>query len=277
MNNLGAEKWIDLGEWGKGMDGFRLPLSDELAGKLMVLYYVQGGQIITYLFDNLKSLTWKIIEGRDKGQTGTDNYKAIQITPDIYFVDFIKKDKPNESVSLVLNLTTAQATVITAVLPDIKSSGSSFIKRLGQGIDLSSIEVEFQKANINNPSNKSADFHPRTSDLIGKRVKYTYSDQHVYEHIYLNERIYTWHCLIGLEKGLADTEICDYLKIAPDIYLFVWREKILPTFGLVLIDFKEMRSNGKTFGLDLSTGKYINFTMGALAELLNITEYFPSK
>jgi hypothetical protein len=276
MNNPSAEKWIDLGEWGKGMDGFRLPLSNELAGRLMVLYCVPGGQIITYMFNNSKSLTWKITEGRDKGQTGTDNYNAIQITPDIYFVDFIRNDKSNESVSLVLNLTTAQATVITAVLPDIKAAGNSFIKRLGQSVDLSSIEVEFQKANINIPSKRS-DFHTRTSDLIGKRVKYTYSDRHVYEHIYLNARFYTWHCLVGLEEGLADTEYCDYLKITPDIYLFVWREKILPTFGLVLIDFNKMRSNGKTFGLDLSTGKYINFTMGALAELLNITDYFPSK
>ena len=41
---------------------------------------------------------------------------------------------------------------------------------------------------------------------------------------------------------------------------------LLLTYGLVVINLKEMRSNGKTFGLDISTGDYINFTMGALAE-----------
>ena len=115
--------------------------------------------------------------------------------------------------------------------------------------------------------------HERTTDLIGKRIKYAYSSKHVYEHIYLNDRFYTWHCLAGVEKGLADTEICDYFKIAPDVYLFTWREKVMPTFGVVLINFKEMRSNGKTFGLDVASGKIINFTMGSRAEPINETNY----
>ena len=95
----------------------------------------------------------------------------------------------------------------------------------------------------------------------------------MYEHIYLNERFYTWHCLTGAEKGLADTEVCNYFKIDPDIYLFTWSEKIMPTFGLVVINLKEMRSNGKTFGLDITSGKFINFTMGSLAKFLNETKY----
>ena len=115
--------------------------------------------------------------------------------------------------------------------------------------------------------------HERTTDLIGKRIKYAYSSKHVYEHIYLNDRFYTWHCLAGVEKGLADTEICDYFKIAPDVYLFTWREKVMPTFGVVLINFKEMRSNGKTFGLDVASGKIINFNLGSRAELINETNY----
>jgi hypothetical protein len=68
-------------------------------------------------------------------------------------------------------------------------------------------------------------------------------------------------------------EICDYFKIAPDVYLFSWREKVMPTFGVVLINFKEMRSNGKTYGLDASSGKMINFYMGSVAEPINETYY----
>jgi hypothetical protein len=79
--------------------------------------------------------------------------------------------------------------------------------------------------------------------------------------------------LVGAETGLADTKICDYFKIVPDIYLFSWWGKIMPTFGLVLINLKEMRSNGKTFGLNITSGKYIDFTMGSLAEFLNETKY----
>jgi hypothetical protein len=273
MADSNAKKWIDLGIWGKGMDGFKLPPSVGLAGKELTLSFIRDKQIISCFFNGPKSLTWRVLKGAGSGVSESVTYDSICVEPDIYFVDFVKTDKPGESVSLALDLRTAQATVVTATLPDIKTAEKSFLKRLEQGVDLSLIKVKFQHASINVLSKTSVIYHQRTTDLVGKRIKYTYSDQHVYEHIYLNDRMYTWHCLVGLEKGLADTEVCDYFKIAPEIYLFVWREKILPTFGAVIIDLKEMRSNGKTFGLDVSTGKYINFAMGARAELLNVTHY----
>lgn len=46
----------------------------------------------------------------------------------------------------------------------------------------------------------------------------------------------------------------------------------MPTFGVVLIDLNEMKSNGKTFGLDISSGKYVNFTMGSRAEIVGETK-----
>ena len=79
-------------------------------------------------------------------------------------------------------------------------------------------------------------------------MEYTYSPTERYEHIYLNEEFYTWHCLLGSEKGLADTDRCHYLKLGDDLYLFVWREKIVPTLGAVVVDFQAMRTMGKIFG-----------------------------
>jgi hypothetical protein len=40
-----------------------------------------------------------------------------------------------------------------------------------------------------------------------------------------------------------------------------------------MVSLQEMRSTGKLFGLDTDTGKIINFTMGAHAQLLNVTTY----
>ncbi|MCS6036118.1 hypothetical protein LNQ52_01035 [Klebsiella pneumoniae subsp. pneumoniae] len=34
-----------------------------------------------------------------------------------------------------------------------------------------------------------------------------------------------------MEKGLADVDRCHYVQVAEDLYLFVWREKIIPTLG----------------------------------------------
>jgi len=274
MNEHRAKKWIDLEEWGRGMDEFKLPSSHELAGKELKLRFNESNQVIKCVFYDGKTLAWGAYASLEKKPLSTEVYEAIRIAPDIYFVDFVKNAKANTSVSMALDLNNRKAIVFTAAIPNIKTIKHSFLSRLGKGVDLSAIKVEVRHAIINPFSPKEQIMvHERTSELIGKRIKYTYSRNRIYEHIYLNDQFYTWHCLTGAEAGLADTEFCEYFKIAPDIYLFSWREKIMPTFGVVLINLKEMRSNGKTFGLDISSGKYINFTMGSLAELLNETKY----
>ena len=102
-------------------------------------------------------------------------------------------------------------------------------------------------------------------DLVGKRVEYVYSGTEKYEHIYLNENLYTWQCLEGSEKGLADTDRCHYRLIADELYLFVWREKVVPTLGVVLVDWRAKVSNGKLFGYEGSDFGALSDTPGLLA------------
>jgi hypothetical protein len=105
-------------------------------------------------------------------------------------------------------------------------------------------------------------------------VQYVYSKTEAYEHIYLNANLYTWQCLRGSEQGLADTDRCHYRRIGDELYLFVWREKVIPTLGVVIVDWRSKRSNGKLFG-------YAGGDFGALsttqvssrATLLNTTEH----
>ena len=256
------------------MDGFKLPASDELVGKELRFFFSIGNQVVKCVFYDASCLVWGVPESFEKRPSDTETYEAILIAPNIYFVDFVKKTQPNVSVSIALDLNTRKATALIATAPDRKKASQSFAGRLGNGVDLSTIKVEILHATVNPSSPDEPEKpHERTLELVGKRIKYTYSRNHVYEHIYLNDRLFTWHCLVGVERGLADTEICDYFKIVPDIYLFTWREKIMPTFGVVLINLREMRSNGKTFGLDMASGKFVNFTMGSHAELINDTIY----
>ncbi len=275
MSRSGATNWVNVGDLEEGMNEYKLTDTGELAGKILKLYFGAGRQVIKYDFHDISSLTWEVLEGREKGYSSTETYEAISVAPNIYFVDFVRKDPPNVSISMALDLNTGRATVVIATVPDKKSARRDFVDRLGQGLNLSMMKVEFLHANVN-PSHPDEPVvpHERTTDLVGRRNKYTYSSQHEYEHIYLNDRFYTWHCIKGPEKGLADTDICDYFKIAPDIYLFTWREKVIPTVGVVLINLKEMRSNGKIFGPDLASGKIVNFTMGSKVTPLNITKYY---
>lgn len=96
----------------------------------------------------------------------------------------------------------------------------------------------------------------------------------VYEHIYLNPMFYTWHCIEGVEKALADTDRCHHIKIDTNLYLFVWREKIVPTLGVVMIDLDKAKTTGKIVGYEGDgVGALSNFPVGAHLKVLNQTAY----
>ncbi len=68
------------------------------------------------------------------------------------------------------------------------------------------------------------------------------------------------------KRGLADVDRCHYVQVAEDLYLFVWREKIIPTLGVILIDLQQMRTDGKIMGYQGSDfGALSNFPVGASA------------
>ncbi len=85
-------------------------------------------------------------------------------------------------------------------------------------------------------------------------------------------KIYAWQCLQGVEGGLADVDRCHYFKMADELYLFVWREKVVPTLGVVLIDLAQRKTDGKIFGYQGGDfGTLSNFQIGAYAQVLNET------
>jgi hypothetical protein len=80
--------------------------------------------------------------------------------------------------------------------------------------------------------------------------------------------------LKGVEAGLCDTDRCHYYKIADQLYLFVWREKIVPTLGLVMIDMLNHRSDGKIFGYaGGGFDELSNFPVASYCSLINKTEH----
>jgi hypothetical protein len=256
-----TEEWLPIGGLEPGFDEYKLPATDEIAGMELKFSFDVDGSITNYLFRNADSLTWEVLEGPEKGTSGQETYEAIRVAPDIYFVDFLKKSKPGQSLNIALDLGARKATLVVGTL--VQEQGGPY-----------RVKQDFLHAAINpsSPDEKVIP-HERSTDLVGKRVKYTYSSTHAYEHVYLNDHRYTWHCLSGPEKGLADTEHCDCFKIAPDVYLFTWWERVVPCEAVVMINLQEMRSTGKLFGLDTDSGKMINFTMGSYAKLLNVTTY----
>ncbi len=256
---------IQVGELAVGFSENVLPDTDELAGKTLKLYFNKG-PMMTYTFLDGEYLTWETKPKSGKPKVQREKYRATCPRPNIYFVDFIKKSSRATSVSLVLDLKKKTATSLTGTLPTESQARADRLKRVDSGNYETAVAAEFQFASIGKTFSSKTQRHKITKELIGKRVEYVYSKKDTYEHIYLNEDRYTWHCLAGIERGMADTDLCHYYKIAKNLYLFVWREKLVPTLGVVVINLDEMKTTGKIFGYESGDFKQLtNFPVGAFA------------
>jgi hypothetical protein len=270
-----SARWISVGELADafGRDNYTPPPSNDLAGSSHVLYF-EDGRAIEHRFVSDSLLAWTVAGGEADGVEGEAPYFALKVREGIHFVDFVAHETPPTAISLVMDLARGIATALVATLPDSADVGRSLAARVAAGLELTAVSAVFSNAALDAPFTAATLRHQTTADLIGRRVEYTYSLTERYEHIYLNADFYTWHCLKGSEEGLADTDRCHYLKLGDELYLFVWREKIIPTLGAVVADFKALRTMGKIFGhAQDGSGGLVDFPVGARARLLNVTQH----
>ncbi len=207
-----------------------------------------------------------------RGQGDVESYRATEIRPGVLFVDFIASGQRATTISLVLEPDRGICTAIESELPCEAEAKVPLVDRIGRGEELTGVKAKFMSGAIDAPFGRATGRHAGTRELIGRRIEYTYSGSERYEHLYLNERFYTWHCLAGSEQGLADTDRCHYLKVADRLYLFVWREKIVPTLGAVLVDLEQMKTTGKIFGYrGFDFAAVTNFPVGARARVVSVS------
>ena len=200
------------------------------------------------------------------GTGRVESYRATEIRPGILFVDLILSARRAATLSLVLELERGICTALESTLPGEAEARVPLVERVTQGAELTTVQAKFLSGVIDAPFGPGAARHTPTRELIGRRIEYTYGRSERYEHVYLNEHFYTWHCLSGSELGLADTDRCHHFKIADRLYLFVWREKIVPTLGAVVVDLQQMKTTGKILGYQgLDFGAVVNFPVGARA------------
>lgn len=266
-------KFIQVGELAKGITENILPHSDELTGRTFTLND-ENGAAEQLEFSTPETLNWKTNAGVDQGHSGSAVYRVTAPRKGIFLLDYLPMDRRATSISRVIDLTTRSVTTVTGVLPTRAETRQDLFSRISQGLEPTSVGVQFVRASIDSPFDARTHAHAPSTDMIGKRIRYVYSRTEVYEHIYLNAHLYTWHCLAGVEKGLADTDRCHHYKIADGLYLFVWREKIVPTLGVVVIDLVQMKTTGKLFGYESGDfGTLTNAPIGAYAALVNTTTY----
>ncbi len=266
-----SSEWIPVGALGDAFlpENNCLPPVDELAGRKLGLHF-ENGWVIEHNFVSDSELVWTMTAGEPAGQSGSERYVATCPRPGIYFVDFIKAGERATSVSMVLDLNKGNFVGIVGQLPTEPESLQPFLSRIAEGKELTGVTGHIVGGTIDHPCTAETSLPEATADLLGKRVEYTYSPHERYEHIYLNDRFYAWRCIAGSEKGLCDTDAAHYYKIDEQLYLFIWREKIVPTLGVVVVDLKALKTTGKIFGYEQNDfGKVRNFTVGARARILS--------
>lgn len=263
-----SHEWIQVGELVDGFGGNELAPTTALAGKSLDLHF-ENGWVIKHQFTSAESLHWQVLEGDDQGQQDQDSYRATNLRDNVFFVDFVKRSERAMSVSLILDLNRNVFTAVIGILPTEEATNRAVYSRVLEGQDLTPVETVFLRGTIDTPYSEQAPLHQVTRDLVGKSVLYDYGENDSYEHHYLNENLYTWHCVKGAEKGLADTDKCHYYKIDEELYLFVWREKIIPTLGVIMIDLQKRKTTGKLFGYQsYDFGELSNGPVGAYMTLI---------
>ncbi|WP_112179787.1 MULTISPECIES: molybdenum cofactor biosynthesis F family protein [Paraliobacillus] len=263
-----TQKFISVGELSVGFSENIIEPTEHLVGKEFSFFYKTGktGKIS---FLDRETVKWSELE-EDKEVRYISSYTAINPRDNIYFIDFIASYGNTKSISIILDGKKQIATVISGVLPTTAEVSIPMLKRAEQAMPLTSVKANIEHVSVNSPFTESTFQHQETKDLIGKRVQFQYSSKDIYEHIYLNENMCTWHCISGNEKGLSDTDKCFYYKLDEDFYLFIWLEKVIPTMGIVLEDLNVLRSYGKIYGYeDYTAGKISNFPVGSFAKLMN--------
>lgn len=265
-----SSEWIPVGALGDAFarDANVLPVVTTLAGTSVYLHLADK-RVYGLDFLSPSQLRFRADGSGAAPRAETTNYTATEVRPGILLIAFRWPNRRASAVCVVLDNVLNIATLVLGQLPSRREAEEPLLSRIERGAELTSVGAEILSASLNHAMTGDTPRHLDTCELVGRRVEYTYSPSERYEHIYLNEKFYTWHCLEGSEKGLADTDRCHYRRIARDLYLFVWCEKIVPTLGVVLLDLAQLRTTGQILGYrGFDFGAVTSFPVGARARVL---------
>ncbi|MFJ4168644.1 MoaF C-terminal domain-containing protein [Paenarthrobacter sp. NPDC089714] len=256
VNLLDTSNWLPLDGLAPGFDANKAPTVQDLAGRH---FTVNGdGGPMTFSFDD-EEVNWAAA-----GQAGTAQYEAFLVAEQLYYAQWHSSVETGLAVSLILDLSNGRALYIGALLGQATPGTTA-------------VEHDFRAGVLEGYSTGGEPIQESTG-LIGRRVEWVYSPVHAYEHVYLSPTWYTWQCLAGPERGLADTDSNTVFQVRPGIFVFTWREKVIPCGSVTIADHRDVnaiRSHGSLFGWDESGVAPVHFTFGAHGRLVSVSHHSP--
>lgn len=252
--------WLPLDELEPGFDAFRAPLSSALEGRSFTTQ-VDGAPVsVVHTFSHGR-VDW-VVRTPDGENASSAAYQAFDVADNLHYVQIKAEHRNDEAIAIIVDF---DAGVGLSVMSTIGPEGQKPVR----------VTHRFMPFVIEGHENPGSVPAP-TRALIGHRAWWRYSEHHAYEHVYLDDTWYTWHCLAGPERGLADTDEQSTWEIRPGFYMFAWREKVIPCAAVTVADHRDpenLRSHGALFGLNEAGDDSTLFTFGAVGKKFAKADY----
>ena len=221
--------WKGMDDFARGIDGNRLPVTGALAGTALTVTTTDRPPL-ELRFATADEVAWT--SGED---SGTDWYEAVEMRPGVLFLTLTYAAQPLRAVALVVNRNTGRTLAIESQIAPEPTPGRPRVDQTfvpGRLVDIPG----------------GAEPGP-TRDLVGLRALYRYSPNHLYEHVYLSSERYAWQCLTGEQRGHGDVDLATTWSLGDSLYVFTFREFLIPVAATWLYDLDAMRTVGTFFGL----------------------------
>lgn len=248
--------WKNYDEFAHGIATNRLPASVALQGRTLAL--TLGARRLKLTFSD-GSHDWYEAQA-----SGTDWCEVIEVAPQVFFVDRLRTDQPDQAETLILDLGTGHVlSILSRIRPEAEAPGEPRVAQTFQAGQIDTVSL------IGPPPCP-------TRDLIGLRAHFTYSPNHVYEHTYLSSQRYCWQNLVGVQRGHGDVDMASIWKFAENLYVFTFREFKIPVASTFFYNLDDLRSTGRFLGLD-GAGRVLNSPAGAFIRKVSMTFYAPGQ
>ncbi|MBO1126620.1 hypothetical protein FQS96_14360 [Enterococcus faecalis] len=282
------DNYITLTEMAEGFSEYNLPQTDKCRD---FVAYIDDGNLVKFTFHDCTHLTYESLGDKFQDSEKVE-YIATEPAENVLYLSYTNKH--GHMLSWVLDLRKEIATLVYSIFPsDEKSVDQNspipvisdelpIFKRVMNGQTAYTAKPVVHHCSLNKPYTKDTLKHEFTTELAGKNATYTYSEKDAYVHTYYDVDLFTWYCFSGNEAGLGETDYVKFLKIAEDLYLILWVEKILHVVSTIVLNFRTNRTSGSMAsyeGKDYK-GKILNVPSGALIELvdgINVTKLKPVK
>jgi hypothetical protein len=260
MSNDKPADWKNYEDFASGIATNRLPPTERLGGTQHRIRLSDGTDMRLKFVDQ-RTVEWNLAAGPRSPASGKDWYEAIEVAENVLFVDTLFLSRPREAVTIIVSTRTRRLLAIVSTVDEKKAEGEPQVRQ------------QFLPGVLGDPAASPTGPEPApTRDLIGLRSLYRYSPNHVYEHIYLSSERYSWQCLVGVQRGHADTDLATTYRFDEDQYVFTFREFIIPVASVFFYNMRQLRSTGKFLGIT-SSGKIENHPAGAFIQKISMAFY----